>query len=70
MIYLLTATLLAVTWFATRRVSDPLRRAGVAIAAIGFALALAMWWMAFPFLIVGVIGCLIVLVSKLRQPDA
>lgn len=70
MIYALVALVGVVAWIATARISDPLRRTGIAIAAVGLILALAMWWMAFPFLIIAVVGGLIFVASIVRERSA
>ena len=70
MIYVLVALVCTVVWLATRRVADPLRRAGVAIAAIGLVLAAGMWWMAFPFLVIAVVGAVLTAVSYRRPGRA
>ena len=70
MIYVLVALVCTVVWFGTRRVIDPLRRVGVAIAAIGIVLAVGMWWMAFPFLIIAGIGAVVAAVSYIRPRRA
>ena len=67
MIYVLIALVCAIAWMATRRIADPARRVGAAIAAIGLVLAAAMWWMAFPFLVIAAFGAAVVAVSHLQQ---
>lgn len=67
MIYVLIVTLAVVVWLATRPITDPVRRFGVGTAVIGLALAVLMWWMAFPFLVIAVAGGVIVGVSYLRE---
>lgn len=67
MIYILIAVLAAIVWLATRRITDPVRRFGMAAVVIGLALAVLMWWMAFPFLVIAAIGGVIVGLSYLRE---
>lgn len=70
MIYVLIALVVGIVWLVTRRIADPMRRLGVAVAAVGIILAIAMWWMAFPFLVIAAVGGAIVAASHFRQRRA
>ena len=70
MIYLLVGILAVIVWLATSRTADPVRRVGLAIAAIGLALAVLMSWMAFPFLVLAGAGGVVVAMSHLRERSA
>ena len=67
MLYVLIAIVCAAVWFVTQRITDRLRRVGTATATIGLLLAGAMWWMAFPFLILAVVGVAVVGMSYFRE---